>query len=127
MFKNLILFALGGIAYVIIELLWRGWSHRFMFILGGLCFVLVGLINEKRSVSLPLQMLVAAVIITSLEFIAGYIVNIKLNMNIWSYSNLPYNIMGQVCLPYALLWFALSLVCIIADDKLREWLFAKND
>lgn len=126
MFKNLILFAFGGIAYVIIELLWRGWSHRFMFILGGLCFVLVGLINEKRSIPLPLQMLIAAVIITSLEFIAGYIVNIKLNLNIWSYSDLPYNIMGQVCLPYALLWFSLSLVCIIADDKLKEWLFGKN-
>lgn len=126
MFKNLILFAFGGIAYVIIELLWRGWSHRFMFILGGLCFVLVGLINEKRSIPLPIQMLIAAVAITSLEFIAGYIVNIKLNLNIWSYSDLPYNIMGQVCLPYALLWFALSLVCIIADDKLKEWLFGKN-
>lgn len=126
MFKNLILFAFGGIAYVIIELLWRGWSHKFMFILGGLCFVLVGLINEKRSIPLPIQMLIAAVIITSLEFIAGYIVNIKLNLNIWSYSDLPYNIMGQVCLPYALLWFALSLICIIADDKLKEWLFGKN-
>ena len=44
--KYLFLFAVGGALYVLIELLWRGWSHWTMFALGGLCFVYLGLINE---------------------------------------------------------------------------------
>ena len=37
--KYLLLFGIGGIIYIILELLWRGWSHWTMFILGGACFV----------------------------------------------------------------------------------------
>lgn len=126
MSKHFILFGLGGIAYLIIELLWRGWSHWSMFILGGLCFVLIGIINEKSTLPILLQMLVGAAVITVLEFIMGYVVNIKLNLGVWDYYDLPYNIMGQVCLPYTLLWYVMSLVCIIADNKLRERLFLEK-
>lgn len=128
MVKHFILFGLGGIFYIIIEMLWRGNSHWSMFLLGGLCFLLIGLINEysRNYIPLILQMLIGSVIITVLEFITGYIVNIKLGLNVWSYYDMPYNIMGQVCLPYTLLWFALSLVCIIADDKLRTYLFGEE-
>jgi hypothetical protein len=129
MFKHFILFGLGGIFYLITELLWRGRSHWTMFILGGVCFVLIGLINEKGRGRLPLllQGAIGAVIITSLEFITGCIVNIKLGMNVWSYYDMPFNIMGQVCLPYMLLWFILSIVCVIADDKLRYYLFGEEN
>lgn len=120
-----ILFGFGGMAYLLIELIWRGWSHWSMFILGGLCFVSIGIVNTKKKLPILLQMLIGATVITVLEFIVGYIVNIKLGLGVWNYCDLPYNIMGQVCLPYTLLWFALSLVCIIADDKLREWLFGE--
>ena len=44
--KYSFLFDVGGALYVLIELIWRGWSHWTMFILGGLCFVMLGLINE---------------------------------------------------------------------------------
>lgn len=128
MIKHFILFGLGGIFYIIIEMLWRGNSHWSMFLLGGLCFLLIGLINEHSRNHIPLimQMLIGSVIITILEFITGYIVNIKLGLNVWSYYDMPYNIMGQVCLPYTLLWFVLSFVCIIADDKLRIYLFGEE-
>lgn len=128
MLKHGILFGLGGIFYVIIELLWRGNSHWSMFVLGGLCFLIIGLINEQSRGKIPLilQMSISAVIITALEFVTGYIVNIKLDMNVWNYSDLPYNIMGQVCLLYTILWFFLSLLCIIADDWLRYRLFGEE-
>ena len=45
--KYFFLFSFGGIVYVLIEMLWRGYSHWSMFILGGICFVLLGLINKK--------------------------------------------------------------------------------
>lgn len=128
MTKHLILFGLGGVSYLIIELLWRGYSHWSMFILGGLCFLVIGLINEKNRGNIPLvlQMAISAFVITVMEFIVGYIVNIKLGLNVWSYHNLPYNIMGQVCLAYTLIWFVLSLVCIIVDDKIRYYLFGEQ-
>lgn len=123
--KRLILFGLGGITYFIIEILWRGYSHLSMFILGGVCFVLIGLINEYYSWELPLwnQMLFATIIITTLEFIFGVILNILLGLSIWDYSNLRFNVLGQISLGYSALWFLLSLPAIVLDDWLRYWLF----
>ncbi len=108
-----------------IEMLWRGYSHWSMFILGGVCFSIIGLLNEKCMEKIPviLQMMIGAVVITALEFVTGYILNIKLHMNVWSYSDMPFNIMGQVCLPYMVLWFFMSLACIFMDDFLRQRLF----
>ena len=122
LFKNLILFSIGGIVYVLIELLWRGYTHFSMFLLGGLCFWLIGMINEKRSRKIPLitQMAIGSAIITVLEFVFGYIVNIRLGLNVWNYADMPFNIMGQVCLTYALAWFVLSGVCVVVDDWLRR-------
>ena len=90
--------------------------------------MLVGLINEHNRGRIPLllQMLISAIIITVLEFMTGYIVNIKMGLGVWDYSELPYNIMGQVCLLYTVLWFFLSYVCIVTDDKLREVLFGEE-
>lgn len=128
MFKHGVLFCIGGILYLTAELLWRGSSHWSMFALGGLCFLIIGLINERsrRYLPLVLQMAVSAFIITVLEFIAGYILNIRLGMEVWDYYDLPYNIMGQVCPLYTLLWFFLSLLCILTDDWLRYRLFGEK-
>ncbi len=126
--KYAILFSLGGIFYLLIELLWRGYSHWTMFALGGLCFVLIGVINEFYTFEIPLfiQMVIGTFIITALEFITGCIVNLTLHLNVWDYSDMPMNIMGQICLPYMLLWFLLSPVCIIVDDYLRHYFFGEE-
>lgn len=126
--KNTILFAFGGLSYIIIEMLWRGYSHWSMFVLGGLCFWVIGLINENSSEKTPLafEMLLGSFFITLLELVCGYIVNIRLKLNIWDYSDMPYNIMGQICLKYTILWFALSFLCIIVDDALRYYLFGEG-
>ena len=126
--NKLILFSIGGISYLIIELLWRGQSHWSMFILGGLCFLIIGLLNEHYTfeIPLPVQMLIGAFTITVLEFCAGCILNLWLGLNVWDYSDLPYNILGQICLPYSLLWFVLSLGCILADDYIRYYLLGEE-
>ena len=124
--KPFILFGIGGFLYYAIEILWRGYSHWTMFILGGLCFVLVGFINEVFKLPLVKQMFLSSVIITVLEFICGCIVNLWLHWNIWDYSELPFNVFGQICLPYSILWFFLSLIAIILDDYLRHWLFGEE-
>ena len=70
-----------------------------------------------------LQCIIGAIVITLGEFIFGYILNIKLGLNIWDYSDMPMNIMGQICLPFTLAWCALSGVCIVLDDYLRYWFY----
>ena len=66
------------------------------------------------------QMFLGTILITVFEFILGYILNIKLGLGIWDYSNIPFNIMGQICLPFSFLWFVLSYFVIILDDILKE-------
>lgn len=120
----LILFAVGGSVYVMIELLWRGRSYPSMFVLGGICFYLIGLINEKYPWDMPLisQMFISSIIVTTLEFIFGVILNIVLKLGIWDYSQMPYNLCGQICLLFSILWFLLSAVAIVVDDLIRwKW------
>ena len=78
----------GGLLYVLIETVWRGYSHWTMFALGGLCFLALGLINEVLSWDTPLwkQVLIGACLITGLEFLTGCIVNLWLGWDVWDYS-----------------------------------------
>jgi uncharacterized membrane protein len=123
--KYLILGIIGGFTYELIELLYRGHSHWSMFAVSAVSFILIGLINEFISWDMELwkQMLIGSGIVTILEFISGYILNIKLGWHIWNYSNVPFNILGQICLPFSIVWFFISLIAIVADDYLRYWLF----
>ena len=92
-----------------------------MFILGGVCFILCGLVNEFFSWDIPLikQQVICSLIITLLEFVFGVILNIYLKQNIWDYSSIPFNVMGQICLPFTVVWFFLSIPAIMLDDYLR--------
>ena len=119
--KNIIIFLIFGISYYLLEILWRGYSHWTMIIVGGLCGLLIGLINEiTPKMNTVLQMLLGSVIVTIIEFVTGYIINIKLDLNIWDYSNLKFNILGQVSLLFSVLWFFLSYIVIKLDDYIRD-------
>ena len=122
--EYIMLFLLGGSIYYMIEILYRGHSHVSMFILGGICFILIGLINEVLSWDMLFwtQILIGDVIVLILEFITGLIVNVWLGLGIWDYSNLPFNLMGQICLPFALLWLPIIAIAIVLDDYCK-WLF----
>lgn len=126
--RPLVLFGIGGLAYVLIELLWRGYSHWSMFIVGGMCFILIGGINEYYLWDMPLwkQMLISAVIVTVIEFVAGLILNIWLKLGVWDYYGLPFNFMGQICLYFSVVWFFLAFPAIVIDDYLRHWLFGEE-
>ena len=119
--KYLLLGIIGSIIYMSLEILWRGYTHWTMGILGGICFICIGLINEILSWETPLvlQMFIGSIIITILEFITGCIVNLWLGWNIWDYSNLPLNLLGQICLPFSILWYFISAIGIVIDDYIR--------
>ena len=120
-YKNIIIFVIFGISYVSLELLYRGHSHITMFFVGGLCGLLIGLINEYTpKMPVILQMIIGTIIVTLFELITGYILNIKLGLNIWDYSNLMFNYKGQISLIFSMLWFLLSYIVIKLDDYIRN-------
>ena len=133
-YKHIFLFLIGGTVYSIIEIIWRNVfgdgspTHWTMFILGGMSFLSIGWINEilPRKTSLWVQCLIGTAIILILEFIFGCILNLWLKLDIWDYSHLPLNIMGQICLPFAFAWYALTAAAIIADDFLRFKVFKEE-
>ena len=114
------MFAIGGAGYVGLEMLWRGRSHGSMFVAGGLCFLLLGGLNRVRPrLPLPLRCVAGAAVITTVELAAGMLVN--RGYEVWDYRTLPGNFMGQICLPYSLLWIPVSLAGMalyeLADKK----------
>lgn len=104
LWKKPALFALGGSAYVGLEVLFRGRSHGSMFLAGGSCFLLLGRIRDMNAGA---RGLLGAGIITSVELLTGLLVN--RDYRVWDYRDLPLNYRGQICLPFSLLWVPVSL------------------
>ena len=121
--KMLFVFGTGGLLYNLLELAWRCWTHWTMCFLGGACFVSMGLINEILPWAMPIwqQMAIGACIITGLEFLTGCIVNLWLGWGVWDYSQMPGNLLGQICPQYFGMWLLVALAGIILDDCLRYW------
>ena len=114
--KKLTLFCAGGLSYVGLELLWRGRSHSSMFFAGGGSFLLLGELGKatKRPV---VRALGGAGIITAVELAAGLLFN--RSHSVWDYRQLPYNIKGQICLPFALLWVPVGQVGMWIYEKIE--------
>jgi len=131
--KHFTLFLIGAGIYFEVELNWRYFVHHLpvhwsMPILGGLLFLILGGLNEWLPWEMPLliQSAIGMMIVTVSEFIVGVVLNICLRMDIWDYSHLPLNLLGQICVPFMVAWFFLSCVAIVADDFLRWKLFGEE-
>ena len=98
------LFCTGGLGYMGIELLWRGWTHGAMFAAGGTCFLLLGKLKDQPP---WIKALAGAGMITAVELTTGLLLN--RHYRIWDYRNTPFNFLGQICLPYSLLWMPVGL------------------
>jgi len=115
--KRCLLFALGGCAYMGLELLWRGWRHGSMFLAGGLCFLLLGQLNRMQPrLPLLLRALAGAGIITMVEYAAGLLIN--RDYAVWDYRALPLNYHGQICFSFCLLWIPVALGAMTVYDIL---------
>lgn len=104
------LFAIGAAGYSLIEIAWRGFTHWTMSLTGGVCFLAIYHVNDKfQNRPAPFRCLLCTGFITAMEFTVGCIVNLALRWNVWDYSGLPFNLLGQICPLYTALWFLLSL------------------
>ncbi len=81
-----------------------------MSVTGGVCLSVLYFLNGVMSSSpLPLRWLVGALSITLIEFVVGCIVNIGFHQNVWDYSGVKLNLLGQICLSYSLMWLVLCV------------------
>ena len=88
-----------------------------MFLAGGTCLLLIGHLEEAEpKLPFPLRCLAGAGIITMVELGAGLVFN--RGYTVWDYRKLPMNFMGQICLPFCLLWVPISALA----GKLYLWL-----
>ena len=115
--KYPLLFCSGGTVYMLLELLWRGWSHGSMFLAGGTCFLLLGKVGAMKA-PLPVKAPLGALVITGVELLAGLLFNRK--YQVWDYRGLPFSFLGQICLPFTLLWIPVALVAMVLYRQLEK-------
>ena len=109
-FEMLFVFLTGAFGYGMLEMLWRGETHYTMLITGGLCFFIIYFLNLRyMEDGLFFKCCLGMLVITALEFLVGILVNDLMRMQVWDYSMLPFNFMGQVCLLYSVFWFILGI------------------
>lgn len=102
-------FTYGFCIYPFLETVWRGYTHVTMCFAGGICSCLMFYIVKYHNGSIFFKSLLCAVAITAVELIFGMMFNVILKMDVWDYSDKPFNFMGQICLSYFFIWYFLSL------------------
>ncbi len=107
---RMLVFLTGCFVYSLLESASRGFTHWTMTLTGGLILTILYEMHVRLT-GTPLwqKCLIGSVIITSVEFTVGVIVNIILRWNVWDYSDMPFNVLGQICLPFTVLWFFLCI------------------
>ncbi len=118
---NVIIFLIGSLGYGALELLFRGYTHWTMMLTGGACLLTLYYL-ERPFHETPILIKAAggALIITLYEFSVGLIVNLWYGWNVWNYSLLPGNILGQICPLFTLLWFLLCLTLAFVSKGLKK-------
>lgn len=108
-----VIFLLGGCLYCALEIVFRQYTHISMFFAGGLCLFLIALTDEltPKMRFFP-KILICGLIITAVEFIFGIALNIILKLNVWDYRTEPYNLLGQICPSFSVIWVLVSALAV---------------
>ncbi|MDO5561077.1 MAG: hypothetical protein Q4F95_15985 [Oscillospiraceae bacterium] len=117
-------FLIGCFMYSLLEIAARGFTHWSMTLTGGVCLTYIYILTINTQSSTFKTCLKGAIFITLIEFAVGFTVNIILKWNVWDYSDMPLNVMGQVCLPFTVLWFSLCFlgnrICRLISRKFEQ-------
>jgi uncharacterized membrane protein len=112
------------------------WAYASIWMLpfGGVVAVIMSLffmIPIFNNINfLPLLMLIGCIVITVIEYFGGLLLNKKLNLGIWDYSNtkiiifgktIPLNLNGQIDIWHSIGWFFITLP-IYYFTKIIFWL-----
>ena len=123
-YKYMLIFAFGAAGYGAIGLAFRGRTHWTMLITGGICFVLIYMIALCNKIRTWQKWLLGGLAITVVEFFVGAIVNIGLGWKVWSYANMPFNLLGQICPTFSIMWCLLCIpimwLCNTVEREIRR-------
>ena len=120
--EGVLIFIIGGVLYGICEIIFRGFTHPSMIFLGGFCVAVIYFADKKfRPLSIFLRCFMCGVFITSAELVFGSVVNIAFKMEVWNYSTLPFNFLGQICPAFFFVWVILSFPLLIFCPVLEKW------
>lgn len=120
----LFVFLMGFFLYAFVEVAGRGYTHWTMCITGGIVLSIIYTLSNRNSTSLIKTCLIGTLAITLIEFVVGVFDNIIMGWQVWDYSNMPLNILGQVCPLFSMLWFLLCIpsyyICRMIKMKLSN-------
>ena len=124
---SVLLWVWVGTFYFFIEVAWKtahGRPEAISWTMLALA-ILLAVPMERFGAELPwkmsllLQAVICACGITIVELAAGVVLNIWLGLGIWDYSAMPWNLLGQICPQFFLVWIALSMFGIVMLDWMR--------
>ena len=123
----MLLWTWGGTVYYLLEVAYKsltGHPERISWTMLVIA-ILLCIPVERCGAELPwdcplwLQALCCAMLVTAVEFVSGLVLNVWLGLDIWDYSDLPFNFMGQICLQFFFVWWGLCFVFIPVFDWMR--------
>ena len=124
---SMLLWTWGGAVYFLLEVAWKsigGHPERISWTMLVVAVILCVPI-ERCGAEAPwewpiwLQAVACAALVIVVELVAGVVLNIWLGLDIWDYSHLPLNFLGQICPQFSALWVVLCLVFVPVFDWLR--------
>ncbi|MBN1646897.1 MAG: hypothetical protein JW874_02590 [Spirochaetales bacterium] len=143
--RNFVLVLLFGAVYLILEVILHvilgttmeamkkpalslvGHTSLWMWPVGGLLGFILGKFNEttwiRKNCNVFLQSLLGALLILAVELLTGLLLNRWLNLQIWDHSRAPLNFMGQITLPYGVIYFLLCPFVFWLDDTMKFYFY----
>lgn len=127
MILSVLLWVWTGTLYFFIEVAWKTANGRpdtiswTMLLLAIFLAVPLERCGAEVPWNMPLiiQAIICTCAITAAEFCAGCVLNLWLRLDIWDYSNMAWNVLGQICPQFIAAWFILSIFAIIMLDWMR--------
>jgi len=132
-FYYMILFAAYCFAGWVVEVIYRSLTRRkfvkagflfgpFLPIYGIGAFLVIVLEHVLRDWPVALRLAAFGLVITLLEYMAGYLSEKIFKLTLWDYSEYRFNLHGRVCLRFSILWtlLAMGFVMVVHPEALRR-------